>query len=238
MALGLNTEAGGGGDFLPIIKYDGRAGRFFRVDRFNNGSGWETDQDDISQGLAFVADLENIEVGWIAFAATGPDFQMVRLGEKMPDKPTDGHKQGFRVRVLLAKSAAKDGSAEDVREFSSTAKVVLGPMDALHSAYADAPEAKAGKLPVVQVGKIITVKTDSPAGQTTNYSPTLEIVKWVDRPACLSARGAKPTASAQQPRTASAPPATGSGHAAPPVTQAAPPPAAQAAPAGIDDAWG
>ena len=34
MALGFNLgSGGGGGDFLPIIKYDARAGRLFRVDR-------------------------------------------------------------------------------------------------------------------------------------------------------------------------------------------------------------
>ena len=30
MPFGLNIS---GGDFLPIVKYDARAGRFFRVDR-------------------------------------------------------------------------------------------------------------------------------------------------------------------------------------------------------------
>ena len=31
--FGFSTEPSAGGDFTPIIKYDARAGRIFRVDR-------------------------------------------------------------------------------------------------------------------------------------------------------------------------------------------------------------
>ena len=48
--LGFPTksEDGGGGDFMPIVKYDARSGRIFRVDRVNNGDGFTSELVDIT----------------------------------------------------------------------------------------------------------------------------------------------------------------------------------------------
>jgi hypothetical protein len=49
MALGLQTESSGGGDFTPIIKFDARAGRMFRVDREQDASGsWNTENVEVN----------------------------------------------------------------------------------------------------------------------------------------------------------------------------------------------
>ena len=48
MSLGLKTESSGGGDFLPRIQYDARAGRFFRVDRVQTSAGWESNLEEIA----------------------------------------------------------------------------------------------------------------------------------------------------------------------------------------------
>src|SRR5690606_30386892 len=121
-------------------------------------------------------DLENIEVGWINFETT-PEFRLVPLGQPLPPKPGDKFRQGFRTRIKLAKSIGGD-----VREFSHTAKAVLGAVDALHDAYVAAPESRAGKLPVVKLAGTTPIKTKTPQGTTTNYAPVLEIVQWIDRP--------------------------------------------------------
>jgi hypothetical protein len=63
MALGMNYDTSGGGDFLPIVKYDARAGRIFRVDRLDRVN----NPVDITRSFKAVIDLENIEVGWLDF---------------------------------------------------------------------------------------------------------------------------------------------------------------------------
>ena len=65
--FGFSTEMSGGGDFTPIVKYDSRAGRIFRVDRVQTNDGFVSDPVDITQGFKAVFDFENIEVGWIDF---------------------------------------------------------------------------------------------------------------------------------------------------------------------------
>ena len=64
MALGFSNTgtSSGGGDFLPIVKYDARAGRFFRVDREDGVS----TPVDITRSFKAVFDFENVETGWIA----------------------------------------------------------------------------------------------------------------------------------------------------------------------------
>lgn len=193
MALGLSTGSGegGAGNFMPVLKYDARAGRFFRVDRSDAGGTWQTDNVDVTQGFQAIFDLENIEVGYIRFAKGGaPDFMMVRLGGAMPtrpdirdDKGKPVYKQGFRFHVKLGKTAGGD-----VREFASTAGVVIDALDALHSAYEAGRAENPGKLPIVAM----TTSTPVKSGESTNYAPNFEIVKWVDRPADLVGRAAPP----------------------------------------------
>src|SRR5689334_13193488 len=129
MALGLNTGSTGGGDFLPLITWDARAGRMFRRDRTQGPNGWETQSVDITMDRPrFAIDMGGISVGFIAFLPTGPDFHLAPLGSPLPTKPTKDHKPGFRVRVA---GKALGG----VREFSASAKSVLSSVDDLHSKF-------------------------------------------------------------------------------------------------------
>lgn len=177
MALGMSTE-GGGGDFADILKYDARAGRMFRVDRTQGASGWETNNVEITNGFAAVFDFENIQVGWALFAAgIAPQFSMVPLGQPFPAKPSDQHKQGFKMMVKLG---AKCG--DDVREFSSCAAAVRKSVDALHDAYLAGVGANPGKLPVVAMTGSTPIVSTGKGQSSTNYAPTFEIVKWVPRP--------------------------------------------------------
>lgn len=192
MSLGLPTNSGGSFDRTPIVKYDARAGRLFRIDRFqDSGGNWSTDQVEITDAFLAVMDLENIEVGWLNFPAGGaPEMTLVKFGEALPAKPGDRHKSGFRVLMKLGKD-----SGADLREMASNAQVSIGGMDALHSLYESQRAANPGKLPLVKLKKTTPVTTtgkdkDGRPQTSTNYAPVWGISKWVTRPAELGGAGA------------------------------------------------
>src|SRR6185437_16345860 len=88
-----------------------------------------------------------------------------------------------------------------------------------HSAYEAAPEATAGKIPVVKMTGAQPITTQRPQGKSTNYKPTFAIQQWIDRPAEL---GDKPAA---QPATLAPVASKPAAHVPPPAPVA--PPAAQ-----------
>lgn len=197
MALGLQTESTGG-DFLPILKFDARAGRFFRRDR----NGMENTEVDITKAFKAVVDMENVEVGYINFATGGaPDFVLVPLGDPMPQKPSDGHKQGFRVVCKLSNECGGD-----LREFSSCAKVCIKGLDALHEAYLAGEKQNPGKLPVIVLKDTVPVTTEGKQ-KSTNYQPVFDIVSWVARPKDMQPqpRGSKVASPPTAPATGSSP---------------------------------
>lgn len=219
MGLGIQSSSGGG-EFKPYVKYDAKAGRMFRNDRTQKADGtWDSAQVDITRGAAFIADFENIRVGWLAYSATGVQRRMAVLGkEAIPPKPTDVgadgkplFKQGFELTIQLGNSiAGAQGAA--ARDFSSTAGCVIEAVDALHDAFLAAPESKQGKLPIVRLNDTHPVKS----GQSTNYKPDFEIVGWKDRPAEMAT---ETVAAAAAPAPATAAPSTGSTQAPPPAAQ-------------------
>lgn len=226
MALGFNFAEGsgdtGGGNIIPIVKYDARAGRISRRDYINN----EYVTVDISRSFKAVVDLENIEVGFINFnTGTAPDFCVVKHGDKMPAPPTADHKPGVRFLLKLGKDCGGD-----IREFASTAKASLRGVDELHTAYLAGVAETPGKLPVVVMSDTIPVTTGEGTKKSTNYIPKFEITGWAPRPADLiyvpKARYAAPAAAA--PVASNSPPSTGSRQVAPPA----------AAPAESEDDFG
>ena len=186
MALGLSTETTNSEDFLGYVQYDARAGRFFKPNRTQDGNGeWQTDKEEITNGFTAVMDLENITVGWILYnTGAAPSYTMVKLGEPLPPKPSDKHKQGFLMELKLGKAFGSEH-----RTFSHTAKVVLGPIDELHTAYEAGKKDNPGKLPVVTLVKTTSITSGSGDKKSTNYSPIFQIDKWVDRPAELGGKG-------------------------------------------------
>jgi hypothetical protein len=186
--MGLMNMPGGNttGEILARIQYDAKGGRWHRVDRRQEESGeWVSDMFDMEKGDVFVADLPNIEVGWIAFPSSGPDFRMVPNGTPLPPQPSPDHKAGFRVRVLLPRE-------EQPRTFASTAKSVVSVIDDLHTK----TEAHAPQVPVLKIVGTRIVEVKTPKGTTRNYAPLLEIVKFVDRPAALGGSAPAPVAQA------------------------------------------
>ena len=215
MSLGFSS---GDGKFSSYVKIDARSGRVLR--RKNVEKGEQSDVD-ITDSFTAVFDLANIKVGWAYFVADAlPSYVMAKIGEPRPPRPSEQYKEGFLVQVALP--AALGGG---VHELSSTAQALKQSMDKLHTAYLSAPEREAGKLPVVKISGMTMVESKMPNGQTTrNFSPNLDIVAWVDRPASFD-DGTPATASTVN--TAS-PPATGSTPVPPPAPKAAPAPVAVA----------
>ena len=220
MGLGINFEAGGG-DFTPFLKYDARAGRWFRKGDRDKG---ETSPVDVTNGFSAVFDMATIEVGWIDFpSGAAPIFITQPISVGIPQRPDGGNfKQGFRMRAALP--AALGGG---VYEVASSAKAFIGSIDALHTSYTAAPEAAQGKLPVVSMTGTTMIETSGPKGVTRNYQPVLAITAWVARPATMQAEGFV-SKKAPTPVATGAPPATGS-------TAVPPPQAKPAAPAASAD---
>jgi hypothetical protein len=156
-----------------------------------------------------VLDLENIEVGYLRFAAgSAPEFQLVKLGQPMPQKPADAKwKQGVRVMMKLHASCGGD-----IRETSSNAAAFLKGIDELHTTYEAQAAANPGKLPIVTLKTTIPVTSGSGDKKSTNYQPVFEIVGWAPRPNRSGARrqagsGAGPSPAAASRAAPPAPPA-------------------------------
>lgn len=191
MALGFSTESKSSGDILPIIKYDAKGGDFIAQDRQQDADGqWGKTESELTLPLKMAIDLENIEVGWLSFASGAPDFQMVKIGQPMPQKPSAEHKQAFRVKVA--------SKALGLREFSHSAKTVLKEMDALHNQYMAEKAANAGKVPVVEVTGTKSVKINTPQGELRFKAPEWKISGWVNGGDVFPTGAATPTATEEQ----------------------------------------
>ena len=215
MALGFSYGGtGGGADFLPIVKFDARAGRFFRVDREDGVS----TPHDITRNFKAVFDFENLEVGWISFnAGSAPDFQMVPFGSAFSDRPSDAHKRGIRMAVKLSGECGGD-----CRELAGTSAAMMKGIDLLHDDYIAGASANAGKLPVVVLEDTVPIESGSGTKKSTNYQPVFKIAGWVKRPSGLNDSAPQADKFIQPSMAApKSPPSTGSTRAAPP--KAAPP---------------
>jgi hypothetical protein len=207
MGLGLKISSGSK-DFLPIIKYDARAGRVFRVDKTDGIS----TPIDITKKFTAVFDFENVEVGYINFATgSAPDFVMVPLGDVLPACPSENHKQGMRMTVKLGRDCGGD-----CRELAGTSGAFLASMEKLHDDYLAGVAQNPGKLPVVSLADTVAIESGSGARKSTNYRPVFEITGWVPRPKDLGANTQNAESTHSAPMK-SAPPSTGSSRAAAPV---------------------
>lgn len=181
MALGLPKSDGG--NRVPILKYDARAGRLFRVDRSQTAAGtYESNAVEITAAFQAVIDLEHIELGWLDFPqGAAPSIVVAPYGQPIPPKPTAAHRAGFRVHMLLGKTCGGD-----VREMASNANVSVDGMDLLHDAYLEGVQGNKGKLPVVKLSGTKTVSGKGKGVGSMNFQPVWQIVGWVDRPEKLT----------------------------------------------------
>jgi len=234
--FGFSTEPKTGGDFLPIIKYDARAGRMFRIDRIDTGNGFESNQVDITDKFSAQVDFEFLETGWIEFTpGSPPSFVLVKWGEPLPGKPPTGKfKHGVRFMVKLASSCADDKPR--IREMAGTSNAMLNGIAAVAEQYQRERNANPGKLPVIRLVKTFPVKTGSGLQSSTNYHPVFEIIGWAPRgdlvPQPKSANG-----TAVSTTNGATPPSTGSTHA-PAPGQVQQPQQVQQRPASVADDFG
>lgn len=226
MALGLNYSSGGGdGNIVPFVKYDARAGRFFRNDRTEQNGAYSNNPVDITQNFKAVVDLEHVEVGYMKFAAaSAPEYLLVALGDPMPQKPADPKwKQGARVMMKLHQSCGGD-----VRETTSNAAAFLKGIDELHTAFEAGKAANPGKLPIVILKTTLPIVSGAGQQKSTNYQPVFEITGWAPRPVDLVYVAKSNTTQQQSTGDKQTAPSTGS-------TQVGAPPTKQLETAGADD---
>ena len=198
MALGFTETTSGGGDFLPIVKYSAKDGSFVRQDRHQAPDGtWEKSETEMETPIKVVMDIDAIEVGYIAFTTSGPDFRMVQVGEPMPQQPSPDHKEGFRIRLYNKEIG--------LREMSSSSKIVRNQMNDLHDAFLAGKADNPGKLPVVEITGSDRIQIETKAqGTQTFRSPKWSISGWIERPEGMT-QGA-PVTLAEPAQAASAPP--------------------------------
>ena len=203
MAIGFSLEEKKGGNFLPVIKFDAKAGDFIAVNREPQSDGsWEKTEVELPTPFKFVADMEGLEVGWISFKPGAVDFTMAKIGQPMPARPTPDHKQGIRIKIFL-----KD---HGLREFAQTSKNVLRAFDALHDQFMSAASDHPGKMAVVDVTGTETVKMQTKEqGELRFKVPKWNISGWVDPPAAFAGEAAQaaPTPAAPAPAAKKAMPA-------------------------------
>jgi hypothetical protein len=163
------------GDFLPLLKYDARAGSLFLEDRVQTPNGWEKQQTDIGSRFRAVFDLANAEIGWIKFAGRGspPETILVPVGQDIGKPPSDDHKQGIRLLALMDKSLGGD-----IREFMSTAAGAWNGFSALHDAYLAELGGHPGQLPIAVVDEIV----ERQFANGSSFEPSFKIAGWVPRP--------------------------------------------------------
>jgi len=123
-------------------------------------------------------DFENVEVGYIRFAAnSAPEYLLVPFGEQQPPRPDITWKQGMRIMLKL-----DPGCGGDIREISSNAQAFLKGFDELHDKYEAEKSKNRGWLPVVILRATQPITTGAGDKKSTNYQPTFEITGWVPRP--------------------------------------------------------
>jgi hypothetical protein len=241
MAFGIpGSEPNAGGQYLSRIQYDARVGFWQIVKRVQDGAGnWVDDKTEPFKNPTMLFDMGSLEVGYIKLTSP-PAFLVVPYGKPIPPQPQEmmtdaqgkqrkSYLPGFRVKVMSSKTF---GDAE-AYYFSNNSKTVMEPMDELYQIFEQAPEAAAGKVPLVAVTGTKVVENKNPQGTSRFYAPVFQIVQWLDRPAVLGDRTVPvPT----QRSAASQPIVTAPVTASPaPVQQAPvmPPPVAHVAAAGV-----
>lgn len=172
----MHSSSGGDGNFTTYIKYNGKAGRWYTKEDKPDAQEFEV------TNLTAIFDMDNIKTGWFLFApGVAPVKHMDPSLEQESPKPGDGFKRGFELLLYSEKNLM------GLREFSSTAGIVIDAMNDLHTDWEANRKANPGKLPVVKCVGVLPVTNK----HGTNYKPQFEIVSWADRPAEM---GAKPAA--------------------------------------------
>ena len=188
----------GGGDRTPILKFSAKDGSFIAVDRTQVDGQWTSHEQELEAPIKVAMDLAEIEMGWMHFNPA-PDFHMAKSGQQRPEKPSDDHKWGFRVRLTNKEMG--------LRELSSSSRNVYERMLALYQAYEAGKAQNPGKVPVVDITGTERVTQTLNDGQTQTWRvPQWTLSGWTDRPASFDGAPAQEPAAAPVAPPASIPP--------------------------------
>lgn len=203
---GFGLNIGKGGDFLPSIRINGKDGGVERSTWDGANRGLEVIDD-------FVAlfDFATLQVGWIEFSDKGPDKRLVAIGDPLPDRPSEKHKQGIQLVVQLPDNLG-------CHELCSTAIGVVAALEAIYNTTIAAPEWDNGRgqVPVVRLVEFIREKTR----HGNRAVPVFQIIAWKERTSELEEHRASPRPRAVMPAstTSAQPAATGSTQMTPPAS--------------------
>ncbi len=214
--MGFMNVTPSDGDFKVYVGFNAKAGRWY-----TKRDGKDEPMFEVTD-LTAVFDMTSLKTGWFKFNANVAPEKVIDPSfiESAPN-PGQDFKRGFQLDLYSEKNLL------GLREFTSTAGIVIESMNALYDAWVAAPETATGQLPVVRCVGVTPVSNK----HGTNYQPKFEIIGWTERPAALGGGGAAapaPVAAAPAPAPAPAAPAA---HMPPPVAPA-PAPASAPAPAG------
>lgn len=161
------------GDFTPFLRYNAKAGRFYvRAE----GASEETEIH--NPLLAF--DMANIKTGWLHYSeGAGPQKVWDPSQEQSAPKPPGPQKwkRGFEVMVYGNGIIPGTNQKIGLREFSSTAGNVIGPMLRMHADYEAGMIQNAGKIPVYGCSGVKAIN----GMHGVNYEPLFALKQWVDR---------------------------------------------------------
>ena len=197
--------------FKVYVGFNAKAGR------------WYTKRDGKDEPLfevtdmTAVFDMTSLKTGWFKFTTNVAPEKVIdpSFTESAPN-PGQDFKRGFQLDLYSEKNLL------GLREFTSTATIVIQTMNALYDAWMAAPETATGQLPVVRCVGVTAIGNK----HGTNYQPQFEIIGWTDRPEALGGGAAAPAPVAAAPA-----PAAPAAHMPPPVAPV-PAPASAPAPAG------
>lgn len=211
--MALNLSANAGGDFVPYLKYNAKAGRWYVKS--------ETLGEVEIQNPRFAIDISNIKTGWVLFSNGGAPVKVWDVNGVRQPKPADigqsKYKEGFEVLVFGGEPLPALGNEKmGLRELCSSAAALKAPIIAVYNQAMAEQAANPGCVPVVRCTGVTVTKT-----KEANYEPTLVLEKWVPR---LAIPAFDEAASGQRPTASATPPVAPQAAPVPP----APPPSAQA----------
>lgn len=214
--MGFMTPSATGADFKTYITFNAKAGRWYTKEDGKDEPLFEVTD------MTAVFDMPGLQTGWFKFTSgVAPEKVMDPSFSQAAPNPGQDFKRGFQLDLYSEKNLL------GLREFSSTAGIVIEAMNQLYDLWVAAPETATGKYPVVRCVGVMPVTNK----HGTNYQPKFEIVGWTDRPAALCGGGpATPAPVTAAPAPAQAP-AAPAAHMPPPGAPA-PAPASAPAPAG------
>lgn len=181
---------------LPRVQYNALTGDWLCVDRYRTADGWGDHRPPVDVGAVVIIDFGSIMTGPVKFGPSGPDYSKLRpLGQPQVTADDPAYKEGFLVLMLFERFG--------MRTFGNNSVLVSQVFKSLFDGFADAPEARAGKLPICRI--LPSAAVHIRARDTTFYQPAFEIVGWTDRDQRFGERQVPPPTPPNALLTAAAP---------------------------------